>query len=733
MNDVTTDPTIDLDACAAEPIRIPGGIQPHGALMVVDPVTLEVLQASSNLPDVTGLVGGLPEALAAELRDWAASDSPAFMRTMAVGARNLQVSAHRTAQGLIVEFEEPPASGVEARDMLYLRLRQFLEAVGEVDDIPAIAAIAVREVRALTGFDRVLLYSFDAEGVGTVLAENGNEVLPSYLNLRFPAADIPAQARELYKLSRLRLIPDANYEPAPIEPPLSPLDGRPLDLSFAALRSVSPVHLEYMRNMGTGSSMSISILVEGELWGLISGHSRDPRRVDAQVRTACDVLGQILSLQIEAREQAVRTADRLALKNVEAELVAKLSTALNYQTGLGDNAELWKQLARAEGAAVVTEEGVLSVGSAPPEDQIRRIAERLSEMDVTELAIESMAQRWPETEAFAERASGLLAVSISQIHSNWLMWFRPEVIRTVEWAGEPQKQRELGDRLHPRKSFQLWKEQVRLRATPWGQVDVESARSFRSSIQNFVLRRAEERAELTNRLVEINKELESFSYSISHDLRAPFRHVVGFAELLNDRAGERLDPTSRHYLQSITDAALSAGQLVDDLLNFSQLGRAGLKFSRVDVSKLVAEVRRSMEPELEGREIEWRVGALPSAWADPAMIRQVLQNLLHNALKYSAGRNPAIVTIEGEDLSDSTSYTVSDNGVGFDPAYAHKLFGVFQRLHRSEEFEGTGIGLALVKRVIDRHGGTITAHGVVDGGASFTFTLPKRLRAEHPE
>jgi light-regulated signal transduction histidine kinase (bacteriophytochrome) len=733
MNDVTPDTRIDLDACAAEPIRIPGGIQPHGALVVVDPKTFEVLQASANLSQVTGLGRRLPEHLVAELRRAAAADSAGFMRTLKVGDYDLQVSAHTTDQGLIVEFEQPPASGLEARDMLYLRLRQFLDAVGGASDIPSIAQIAVREVRTLTGFDRVLLYSFDAEGVGTVLAEDGNDVLPSYLNLRFPAADIPAQARELYKLSRLRLIPDAHYEPAPIEPPISPVDGRPLDLSFAALRSVSPVHLEYMRNMGTGSSMSISILVEGELWGLISGHSRDPRRVDAQVRTACDVLGQMLSLQIEAREQSVRTAERLALKNVETELVASVSISQNYQTGLANSAALWKGIAAAEGAAVVSQDGILAIGSTPPDDQIRWIAERLGELNVDEFATDSMAQRWPQAEAFAAEASGLLAVSISQLHSNWLMWFRPELVRTVEWAGEPQKPRELGDRLHPRKSFELWKEQVRLRATPWDPVELESARSFRSSIQNFVLRRAEERAELTNRLVEINKELESFSYSISHDLRAPFRHVVGFAELLNDRAGKGLDDTSRHYLQSITEAALSAGQLVDDLLNFSQLGRAGLKFSRVDMNKLIAEVRRSMEPELEGRSIEWRIGPLPNAWADPAMIRQVLQNLLHNALKYSAGRTPAVITVEGEERDGAAAYTVSDNGVGFDTAYAHKLFGVFQRLHRSEEFEGTGIGLALVKRVIDRHGGTITADSAVDRGAAFTFTLPKRPRAEQSE
>jgi len=733
MNDIGHDTSLDLDACAAEPIRIPGGIQPHGALLVVAPDTLEVLQASANLAAMTGLTvkAGDPletaaPMLAGEIRRWANTDGYSLLRTLPVGERTFQVTGHRTSQGLIVEFEPPPPAGSESLDALYPRLGQFLDAVAGAKDVAGIAEIAVREVRELSGFNRVLLYSFDAKGDGTVLAESSDGVLPSYLHLRFPAADIPAQARELYKLSRTRLIPTADYEPELIEPPLSPVDGRPLDLSLAALRSVSPVHLQYMRNMGTGSSMSVSILVEGELWGLVSGHSREPRHVTAQIRTACDILGQILSLQIEAREQARRTADRLALKQVETELVGRLSAAASYQVGLASHAGLWKRIAGGAGAAVVSDQSVIAVGSTPSDDDIRWLAARLQEAALSEIALDSMAEVWPEAERFAAQASGLLAVSVSQLHSNYVMWFRPEVIRTVEWAGEPQKPQERGDRLHPRRSFQLWKQQVRLRATPWTSVEFESARSFRTSIQDFVLRRAEERAELTNRLVEINKELESFSYSISHDLRAPFRHVVGYAELLADRSADKLDETARHYLNSITEAALSAGRLVDDLLNFSQLGRAGLNAGRVDVEKLVAEVRRTMAPDLIGRRIDWRIGPLPAAWADGAMLRQVMQNLLHNAVKYTAPRDTAVIEISGEDRPDATAYTIRDNGVGFDPTYAHKLFGVFQRLHRSEEFEGTGIGLALVRRVVDRHGGTVTANGVPNEGATFTFTLPKR-------
>ncbi len=726
---------VDLDACAREPIRIPGGIQPHGALMVVDPDRLDMLQASENLQDFTGLAN-TPGArladtalapLAADLAAWTGGDEPSFLRTLQIGDLTFQVTAHRARQGLIVEFEDPPASEDETLEVLYPRLRRFVDRLESAGDVKTVAELTVRQMRALTGFNRVMLYSFDAEGAGTVLAEDRDEALPSYLDLRFPASDIPPQARELYRLNRLRLIPNASYVPSPMVPPMSPVDGQPLDMSFAALRSVSPIHLEYMRNMGTLSSMSVSILVDGALWGLISLHHAQPKRLNAQVRTACDFLGQIVSLQIGARERAARGARRIALKQKESELLASLSQEAAFQEGLVANGETWLGLVDADGAALVSEEHLITFGSTPSHPELTELALWLGRREVGEVfATDSLAEHWPQSEAFAADASGLLAISISQIHPSYIMWFRQEVVRTVNWAGAPTKPMTNQERLTPRQSFALWKERVRQRSLPWTDVEIDSARDFRNAVVNFVLRRAEERAALTEQLRRTNQELESFSYSISHDLRAPFRHVVGYSELLRDRL-EDIDDKSKHYLDSISEAALSAGRLVDDLLNFSQLGRTSLSPARIDMKKLVAEVRRSTEQDTLERQMEWKVGDLPPAYGDPAMIRQVMFNLLDNAVKYTKGRTPALIEVEGREDADRTTYTIRDNGVGFDMKYAGKLFGVFQRLHRAEDFEGTGIGLALVKRIVDRHNGVVSLDSELNKGTVVTFSLPKSV------
>jgi len=223
-----------------------------------------------------------------------------------------------------------------------------------------------------------------------------------------------------------------------------------------------------------------------------------------------------------------------------------------------------------------------------------------------------------------------------------------------------------------------------------------------------------------------NKELESFAYSVSHDLRAPLRHVVGFSELLQRHASSVLDDKSRRYMQTILESAKRMGNLIDDLLGFSRIGRAETKKTAVNLDQLVREVVAELGQETNGRDIAWKIGALPACYGDRSMLKVVLVNLVSNAVKFTRMRKPAKIEIGcAERKENQVEVFVRDNGAGFDMQYVNKLFGVFQRLHRSEDFEGTGIGLATAQRIIHRHGGQMRAEGAVDQGASFYFSLPK--------
>jgi K+-sensing histidine kinase KdpD len=277
-------------------------------------------------------------------------------------------------------------------------------------------------------------------------------------------------------------------------------------------------------------------------------------------------------------------------------------------------------------------------------------------------------------------------------------------------------------------TFVLWAVVVAYFAALQGRIE-RDLRNARDNLQVEVQQRTQDLANRAAELQAANKELESFAYSVSHDLRAPLRHIIGFAELLQKQATSALDGKSRRYITTIQDSARRMGNLIDDLLGFSRVGRAQAKKTTISLEQLVKEAIAEVAQETGGRDIAWKIGPLPPCYGDRSMLKLVLVNLIANAVKFTRTRTRAEVEIGCANAKqDDLEVFVRDNGVGFDMRYANKLFGVFQRLHSSEEFEGTGIGLATVQRIIHRHGGEVRAEGAPDGGATFYFSIPKVQR-----
>lgn len=734
-----------IDNCAREPIQIPGSIQPQGFLLVIDEATMTIGQVSANVVTWLGID---PQVLIGAALADTFDDCPRLLSRLSAlpeeeanpfhvgdvrfldgirAGKPIAMMVHRHDQVLIAEFE-PTSDMDSAYDTVYPLMRTFISQMDEGESIEALCHRSVVEVQRLAGFGRVKAYRFDAEGNGLVNAEIAADGYPSYLGLSFPASDIPAQARALYLANRIRVIEDANYQSSPLVPVNNPLTGAPLDLSFATLRSVSPVHLQYMRNMQTLASMSISIIVRGQLWGLISCHHATPRAVSFQTRTACELLGSVLSLQIETKEAQAQNQRLLSLRRKIVQMLAAMADLDSVIGGLRSMPDVLLDFVDATGAAVISEAAVDVYGQTPDREQIEALTQWLSERDSHDVFVsDNLGRDIPQLPQLSQSVSGVLAVAISELHSNYILWFRPEQTRVVSWAGRPEKTISDTGSLSPRHSFALWQETVRGFCRAWDELDTEGVVELRAAVLSIVLRKAEEMAALAEELEKSNKELEAFSYSVSHDLRAPLRHIAGYAELLSDIEGSKMSERGVRFLDNIGESARFAGTLVDNLLSFSQMGRSAMRYSEVEVNALVDAIRREMQPDYEGRDLHWHIPEpLPVVIADAEFLHLAMRNLLSNAIKYSRTQSAAVIEIGSYEEDGRVVVYVRDNGVGFDMQYAGKLFGVFQRLHRMEEFEGTGIGLASVRRIIERHDGSVWALSELGQGATFYFALPKR-------
>lgn len=764
--DVRAEPsTRDLDrdvACAKEPIHVPGGIQPHGYLVSLTGAGT-VAQVSANITEWSGTpVAALPgaplsQAIGALAAGWVLArlgqlsegetrllgtvPTPASMAasapspTNAVDEPTWAVIMHRFDGIVIVELERARGGG-DGLETIYPTVRAFLNEVQRRPSIAELGRLAAARIAAITGFGRTLVYRFDHDVHGQVFAESLDEGYASYLGQRFPASDIPAQARDLYLRNRIRLIADADYTPVALVPLRHPHTDASTDLTLSSLRSVSPIHLQYMRNMGTIASMSMSIIVGERLWGLISCHHGSPRTPAFELRSACEHIAQILSLQIEASEAQSEATYRLDLRRTLGALLAQMANTENFVDALAADAKDLLGFTASAGAAIVFEGRITAVGNVPAEEVVWRLVDWLGAQPQDVVHSDAARARCPELGAY-DVFAGFLAVSLSKTFRNYVIWFRPEVIQTIEWAGDPRaKLAALAESLSPRESFDTWTATVRDRSAPWRPAEVEIAVEFRTALLGIVLRRAEELAQLTMALARANRELEDFSYTVSHDLRAPLRHIHSFATLLQELDGDTLSERSGDFMRRIVEAADFGGRLVDDLLAFAQLGRAALVVTEVDMNAVVGSIVQGEMAE-RGAQVDWHVGPLPTVRGDAAFLRMVMQNLIENALKFSARQ--AAPRIEIGCLkrfpSDGENHVlfVKDNGVGFDMRYADKLFRVFQRLHRQEEYAGTGIGLANVKRIIERHGGQVRAESKPDQGATFFVSLPDEIRLQGKE
>ncbi len=742
---------IDLSNCEREPIHIPGHVQAHGVLLALQPTTLEILQASANTVaflgrEVASLLGRpISEMLAADAlallqaagHDPNLEDNPLHLFTGPVAGHGPFDAVVHSRQGLLVLELEPSIGRAAGRPDMYEILKRGVARFQAAKSVNDFCQLVTDEVRRVAGYDRVMIYRFADDWSGHVIAESmaPGLGLESYLDLHYPASDIPAQARALFLRNTVRMLPDTAYAPALMVPQENPLTLQPLDMSCTFLRGASRMYTDYLINMGVRASLTLAISQGDRLWGLVACHHMSPRAVPYEVRSACEVLSQVVSLQIGDKKLHDQSAYRERIEATQRSLTARLVSGGPLSDALTRGAPNLADLIDCGGAALVEGGACHLVGQTPPESTVLKLASWLGLKGLDAPFATHALPSLLETKDASGTAVGLLAVPLSRTGNDWLLWFRPEHAHVVHWGGDPNKPVEvLSDRLTPRRSFALWQQEVRGLSKPWTELEVAGVSHLRVAILEFVLHRSGEIERLNADLARSNTELDSFAFVASHDLKEPLRGIFNYAHFILEDSDATLDAEGRARLQTIVRLSKRMQELIDSLLLFSRLGKTVLEKSSIDLDELVTETIELVLP--RARESEPLISIprrLPRVLADRSSLIEVFTNLISNALKYNDKVDKRVAVgfwqtgepgfpLEAEGAA--RCFFVEDNGIGIAEDHHEEVFRIFKRLHAQGEFGGgTGAGLTIVKKIVERHGGRVGLRSREREGSTFWFTL----------
>ncbi|MEO0365795.1 MAG: ATP-binding protein [Pseudomonadota bacterium] len=732
---------VTLDNCASEALHLSGAVQNRGALIGLDAATHQIVAASENVDSMLGCPPHdmlLGEAFATQFKPLADELQTADLGEPLVhtllgesypGAnQTFDVACHELGGIIYVEFM--PSANTTDHD-IRSKMRFAQQACSRIIKAPTFqegADIAVDAMRKLTGFPKSMVYQFMPDWSGHVIAESRDERMSSYLDLFFPAHDIPAQARHLYSLVSSRSVSSSDDDNSRIA--VAP-DVEPLDLTYSLLRSVSPMHTAYFRNMGLQSSFSVGLRYQESLWGLIVCHNDEAGFLPIDIRRLGEDVASALMTRL-AQAESERRADKIVvLRRIEANFASELRESGDVGKSLVKFAPDLRRFMDADGFAAEYDGEIITDGAVPPNEFIH---------DILQLGIDLGARghfmdaALPQTMQTAldqrETACGILLLPVKLERNCLLAWFRGPMQKLAKWAGDPNQKEIMPQidgthRLNPRNSFKTWTDEHLNIALPWLKSEIEVAKSLFQEILDLIAYQAAAIRKLSDR----NATLTSFTHSTVHDIRGPLRTInLALSEL---RESENRNADSQAFREAIATAAETSvdrlDSLVDQVLAYVEIGHSEPAIDEIPLADIVADVEQMLADEIRSDAAILRGGNTGVVRANRALLTTAIQNLVSNAIRYRHSERTPTISIEQVDSADRTRIFVTDNGIGIDPEHADQIFQPFKRLHRRDEIEGSGIGLASVQRVAELHGGRIYLDTDYDRthGSRFVLELPR--------
>ena len=652
MTTISGSQPVDLNNCDREPIHIPGAIQPFGFLITVGADW--IVQRAANTEPFTGIepaallgrpltelfLPGAIRSLRARVSNLRGDDAVEriFSLRLLNNESSYDVALHFSGRSIVIECEPARGDEIEVSSLV----RTMMTRIQSADSIQTILREGARQVRLLTGFDRVMVYRFSPNGSGAVVAEALESGIDSFMGLNFPATDIPQQARKLYLRNIFRVIADVDDTPCPVEPDRG---GEPLDLSLALFRAVSPIHVEYLKNMGVRASLSISIIIDGKLWGLFACHHYSPRLPGFAERSAAELFGQMFSLIVESRLRQEMNSYENKARKVADRLMAAAAQDSERLTDAQWMGDLVLDAIPADGVGVFVDDNVSFTGLTPDADQFRTLLGALNQREASTIfTTNRLTELLPEAREYADRCAGILAVPISRRPRDYVVLFRAERLRSVRWAGNAEKAIEFGPngpRLTPRKSFEEWSELVRGEAVPFSDSEMRVAEALRSTLLEVVLRLTEMASEDRRRAAEQQSLLIS-------ELNHRVRNILALIRALMGQSKREADDVAAFV--STLDSRIQSLARAHDQLTADQWGPARLE------DLINTEGRAYFEPDRQSIKMTGpNVSITPDAFTVMAL---VVHELVTNAAKYGALSDSGTVQVDWE-IGDDRSLVIN--------------------------------------------------------------------------
>ncbi|MFC0425267.1 ATP-binding protein [Chryseobacterium scophthalmum] len=729
--------------CHDEPIHIPGYIQSFGYLIGIETTSLTISFFSENISDVFKIercedlfgkkLSQFPEVFQTVIDSDIFKDAgflskrenETYFDKITVAGKQYHFSVFRANDYIFLEFEavyENPNKRITNKyDNFYI-----------IDNEQEIWDQLLNTISNIINYDRIMVYKFMSDGSGKVISEKTNNHLESYLGLHYPEHDIPRQARELYKKKRKRIFSDVYSHPVRI---LS-RSRKSIDLTFAASRAMSPIHGQYIKNSGASSSFSISIIIDDQLWGLVTCQNSEPKHIDLEDRVQAGIFTVLASNAYSSFKSKKELEYRIDLNEKLYALKSEFLEHGSLFESLDFNKSELRLMPKADGLAIISDNEIVTDGITPDREIINNIVNWAYENTSDNVFISnSFLKDYGYELNLNSDTAGIIIYFVERSKKEILIWFRKEFDEHINWAGNPEKKIETfsknGEEIRtvsPRESFQVFTENIKGKSKRWSsknQIAVHLIRDliFETSHKQYITIK-----KLNDQLKKVNEELDSFSYTISHDLGTPLTVMKLNAQMLLNSLGDIADK-DKNKINSIIGEIDNMAEMMQNVLQLSRAKHSEIQLETIETNLTIRKITENAKITYDSQKSMVVIKECPEVLADKTMLHQVFLNIINNAVKYSSDREQPIIEIEGTEAGDQIIYRIKDNGIGIPEENKHRMFKIFNRMDNAKKFKGNGVGLSIVHRIMNRLGGNVDYESNKEGTCFIlTFQKPKFVK-----